>query len=136
MPKDFSIDFLLGRVGSSREGEPTSSGGKEKIRMKLEGQTLWRQFHSLGTEMIVTKSGRSVLYLIENNLIFSRRMFPTLSVSISGLEPAASYSLMVDLECVDNKRYRYSFHQSKWTATGPGNPLEDLEMRERESRRS
>uniref|UniRef100_A0A1I7XCL8 T-box domain-containing protein n=1 Tax=Heterorhabditis bacteriophora TaxID=37862 RepID=A0A1I7XCL8_HETBA len=49
-----------------------------------------------------------------------RRMFPTLSVSLSGLDANAFYSLMVDLECVDNKRYRYSFHQSKWTATGPG----------------
>ncbi|RCN50895.1 T-box [Ancylostoma caninum] len=49
-----------------------------------------------------------------------RRMFPVLSISINGLEPSANYSLMVDMECVDSKRYRYSFHQSKWTATGPG----------------
>lgn len=51
---------------------------------------------------------------------FFRRMFPVLSISISGLDSEASYSMMVDMECVDSKRYRYSFHQSKWTATGPG----------------
>ncbi|GMT18790.1 hypothetical protein PFISCL1PPCAC_10087, partial [Pristionchus fissidentatus] len=56
--------------------------------------------------MIVTKSGR--------------RMFPTLSVSFSHLNPSHSFSVLVDLESVDDKRYRYSFHQSKWTATGPG----------------
>ncbi|KAK6025527.1 T-box [Ostertagia ostertagi] len=47
-------------------------------------------------------------------------MFPVLSISITGLDSDANYSLMVDMECVDSKRYRYSFHQSKWTATGPG----------------
>ena len=50
----------------------------------------------------------------------SRRMFPTLAVSVADLSPSASYSLMVDLNPVDKKRYRYSFHQSKWIATGPG----------------
>ncbi|PIO60668.1 T-box [Teladorsagia circumcincta] len=50
------------------------------------------------------------------------RMFPVLNISITGLDSDASYSLMVDMECVDSKRYRYSFHQSKWTATGPATP--------------
>ncbi|GMS88631.1 hypothetical protein PENTCL1PPCAC_10806, partial [Pristionchus entomophagus] len=72
----------------------------------LEGRSLWKRFHQLGTEMIVTKSGR--------------RMFPTLQVSFANLSPSQSYSVVVDLEAVDDKRYRYSFHQSKWTATGPG----------------
>ncbi|EJW70523.1 hypothetical protein WUBG_18569 [Wuchereria bancrofti] len=27
---------------------------------------------------------------------------------------------MVDLTCIDNKRYRYAFHQSKWIVAGPG----------------
>ncbi|VDO82976.1 unnamed protein product [Onchocerca flexuosa] len=47
-------------------------------------------------------------------------MFPTLQVAVSGLEPATRYSLMVDLTCIDNKRYRYAFHQSKWIVAGPG----------------
>lgn len=48
-------------------------------------------------------------------------MFPTLQVTVSGLEPSVRYSLMVDLTCIDNKRYRYAFHQSKWIVAGPGN---------------
>ena len=47
-------------------------------------------------------------------------MFPTLQVTLSGLESALSYSLMVDFNSVDKKRYRYSFHQSKWVIAGPG----------------
>uniref|UniRef100_A0A915CTM2 T-box domain-containing protein n=1 Tax=Ditylenchus dipsaci TaxID=166011 RepID=A0A915CTM2_9BILA len=47
-------------------------------------------------------------------------MFPPLQISISGLDPTLKYSLMVDFVCVDNKRYRYSFHQSKWVIAGPG----------------
>ncbi|VDK82603.1 unnamed protein product [Litomosoides sigmodontis] len=76
------------------------------VSMRLEGSALWNKFHAYGTEMIVTKTGR--------------RMFPTLQMSVSGLEPSARYSLMVDLSCIDNKRYRYSFHQSKWIVAGPG----------------
>ncbi|CAD6188005.1 unnamed protein product [Caenorhabditis auriculariae] len=97
MPKDFSIEAIL------KVDEKTTTF---RPRVFLQGNTLWRRFHELGTEMIVTKSGR--------------RMFPTLSVVIVGLDPAQTYVLMVDLECVDNRRYRYSFHQSRWTATGPG----------------
>ncbi|KAL6743661.1 hypothetical protein Aduo_016678 [Ancylostoma duodenale] len=106
MPKNFSIDYLLSDFQNSQEAKQEGVVKRAGIRFKLEGISLWRRFHALGTEMIVTKSGR--------------RMFPVLSISITGLEPSANYSLMVDMECVDSKRYRYSFHQSKWTATGPG----------------
>ncbi|CAI4230303.1 unnamed protein product [Auanema sp. JU1783] len=106
--KKFSIEYLLSNAaGSSKKeiiSEPKPSN--DSVQVALEGSLLWRKFHALGTEMIVTKSGR--------------RMFPTLAVSITGLDPKGSYSLMVDLESLDSKRYRYSFHQSKWTATGPG----------------
>lgn len=47
-------------------------------------------------------------------------MFPTLQISLTGLISNLDYSIMVDLNCIDNKRYRYSFHQSKWIVAGPG----------------
>lgn len=47
-------------------------------------------------------------------------MFPTLQVTATGLDPSATYSFMVDFSCLDKKRYRYSFHQSKWIIAGPG----------------
>uniref|UniRef100_A0A914LYY2 T-box domain-containing protein n=1 Tax=Meloidogyne incognita TaxID=6306 RepID=A0A914LYY2_MELIC len=80
----------------------------EKAEIRLEGVQLWRRFNSLGTEMIVTRSGR--------------RMFPTLQCSLYGLVPNLNYSLMVDFQCTDQKRYRYSFHHSKWTVAGPESP--------------
>ncbi|CAK5086213.1 unnamed protein product [Meloidogyne enterolobii] len=64
----------------------------EKAEIRLEGVQLWRRFNSLGTEMIVTRSGR--------------RMFPTLQCSLYGLVPSLNYSLMVDFQCTDQKRYR------------------------------
>ncbi|KAL3103101.1 hypothetical protein niasHS_002287 [Heterodera schachtii] len=78
----------------------------QSAQIRLEGASLWRRFHALGTEMIVTRSGR--------------RMFPTLQVAIVRLERNLIYSLMVDFQRTDRKRYRYSFHQSKWVVAGPG----------------
>ncbi|KAF6722399.1 T-box transcription factor TBX1 [Oryzias melastigma] len=74
------------------------------VRVQLEMQALWQQFDQLGTEMIVTKSGR--------------RMFPTFQVRISGMDPSAEYVLLMDFIPVDDKRYRYSFHSSSWLVAG------------------
>lgn len=63
----------------------------------LETKSLWDKFHEQGTEMIVTKSGR--------------RMFPTFQVRIGGLDPQATYIMMMDFVPVDDKRYRYAFHK-------------------------
>lgn len=63
----------------------------------LETKALWDKFHEQGTEMIVTKTGR--------------RMFPTFQVRIGGLDPQATYIMMMDFVPVDDKRYRYAFHK-------------------------
>lgn len=63
----------------------------------LELAALWRSFHELGTEMIVTKAGR--------------RMFPALQARLAGLLPNADYLLLVDFVPLDDKRYRYAFHR-------------------------
>lgn len=42
-----------------------------------------------------------------------RRMFPTLQVKIYGMDPTASYLLMVDFIPLDDKRYRYAFYRSE-----------------------
>lgn len=63
----------------------------------LETKALWDKFHEQGTEMIVTKTGR--------------RMFPTFQVRIAGLDPQATYIMMMDFVPVDDKRYRYAFHK-------------------------
>ncbi|XP_075442725.1 T-box transcription factor TBX20 isoform X2 [Ascaphus truei] len=79
-----------------------------KISCSLETKELWDKFHDLGTEMIITKSGR--------------RMFPTIRVSFSGVDPEAKYIVLMDIVPVDNKRYRYAYHRSSWLVAGKADP--------------
>uniref|UniRef100_UPI00358E150D T-box transcription factor TBX20 n=1 Tax=Myxine glutinosa TaxID=7769 RepID=UPI00358E150D len=78
------------------------------IRCSLETKDLWEKFHELGTEMIITKSGR--------------RMFPTIRVSFGGLDSEARYIVLMDIVPVDNKRYRYAYHRSSWLVAGKADP--------------
>lgn len=77
-----------------------------KPQVFLEGKELWNCFYRLGTEMIITKTGR--------------RMFPTLRVSFAGLDPEANYAVLLDIVPVDTKRHRYSYSDSAWFVAGEG----------------
>ncbi|XP_068613375.1 T-box transcription factor TBX20 [Brachionichthys hirsutus] len=79
-----------------------------KISCSLETKELWDKFHDLGTEMIITKSGR--------------RMFPTIRVSFSGVDQDSKYIVLMDIVPVDNKRYRYAYHRSSWLVAGKADP--------------
>ncbi len=46
-----------GGIGPTNNNS-AASNPDPKISVKLENQELWRQFHSIGTEMIITKMGR------------------------------------------------------------------------------
>ncbi|KAM3873658.1 T-box transcription factor TBX20 isoform 2-T2 [Diretmus argenteus] len=91
---------------------PTSPGipseEMAKISCSLETKELWDKFHELGTEMIITKSGR--------------RMFPTIRVSFSGVDQDSKYIVLMDIVPVDNKRYRYAYHRSSWLVAGKADP--------------
>ncbi|XP_074593217.1 uncharacterized protein LOC141848958 [Brevipalpus obovatus] len=81
------------------------------VEAKLETKQLWEQFHELGTEMIITKTGR--------------RMFPTMRVSFTGVEfigKNVKYFVLLDIVPVDNKRYRYAYHRSSWLVAGKADP--------------
>ena len=45
-------------------------------------------------------------------------MFPPFQVRLHGLDPSSKYILMMDFVPVDDKRYRYAFHSSKWLVAG------------------
>ncbi|TRY74206.1 hypothetical protein DNTS_004371 [Danionella cerebrum] len=75
---------------------------KDGVKMELENAELWKQFSSVGTEMIVTKKGR--------------RMFPQLRVKLSGLNPSLRYILLLDIVPVDSSRYR--FQDNSWQVVG------------------
>lgn len=65
---------------------------QSSIRMTLEDPELWKTFHEIGTEMIITKPGR--------------RMFPHCKVNLSGLIPCAKYIVLVDMVPEDGFRYK------------------------------
>ncbi|KAJ6641506.1 T-box transcription factor TBX6 [Pseudolycoriella hygida] len=80
--------------------------GLPGVTVKLQNADLWAQFHEIGTEMIITKSGR--------------RMFPSLRVSLSGLEDDVNYCVF--LEMVPTGDCRYKFSGSQWMPAGGAEP--------------
>ncbi|XP_021572132.1 T-box transcription factor TBX15 [Carlito syrichta] len=83
---------------------PAAVSSMEEIQVELQCADLWKRFHDIGTEMIITKAGR--------------RMFPAMRVKITGLDPHQQYYIAMDIVPVDNKRYRYVYHSSKWMVAG------------------
>ncbi|XP_067285305.1 T-box transcription factor TBX6 [Pseudorasbora parva] len=75
---------------------------QDNVKMELENASLWKQFSTVGTEMIVTKKGR--------------RMFPQLRMKLSGLNPTLRYILLLDIVPVDSSRYR--FQDNSWQVVG------------------
>lgn len=51
-------DMLAAAASSARAANDEHVRDDPKV--ELEGRELWEQFHLLGTEMVITKSGRSV----------------------------------------------------------------------------
>uniref|UniRef100_A0A3Q3KV07 T-box transcription factor 16 n=1 Tax=Mastacembelus armatus TaxID=205130 RepID=A0A3Q3KV07_9TELE len=76
------------------------------IRMTLEDTELWKTFHEIGTEMIITKPGR--------------RMFPHCKVRLFGLHHCAKYILLVDM--VPEDGFRYKWNKDKWEVAGKAEP--------------
>ncbi|MEQ2177429.1 hypothetical protein GOODEAATRI_003438 [Goodea atripinnis] len=87
-------------------GDPSSKPQKDEVKMELENSSLWKQFSSVGTEMIITKKGRS------GTSAQSRR----LRLKLSGLNPSLRYILLLDIVPADNSRYR--FQGGGWQAVG------------------
>ncbi|PIK36034.1 brachyury, partial [Apostichopus japonicus] len=76
-------------TGNAKGEHPLGKG----IKVKLEDSDLWKRFHKCTNEMIVTKTGR--------------RMFPVMSTSLSGLDPDAMYSILLDFSATDDHRWKY-----------------------------
>lgn len=72
------------------------------VSVTLENNSLWKQFHKYGTEMILTKQGR--------------RMFPYCRYRLSGLDPTQQYSLVLSIVPADNLKYR--FNTPRWEVNG------------------
>nr|XP_057917727.1 T-box transcription factor TBX6 [Doryrhamphus excisus] len=101
-----SCDATASKALSSRLVAPptvhSEPAQKDDVKMELENSSLWKQFSSVGTEMIITKKGR--------------RMFPGMKLKLSGLNPSLRYILLLDITPLDNSRYR--FQGGGWQAVG------------------
>ncbi|RWS31543.1 optomotor-blind protein-like isoform X4 [Leptotrombidium deliense] len=89
-----------------RPFEPEDDGVEDDPKVSLESKDLWERFHTLGTEMVITKSGR--------------RMFPPFKVRVSGLDKKAKYIMLMDIVAADDCRYK--FHNSRWMMAGKADP--------------
>ncbi|XP_027629154.1 T-box transcription factor T isoform X1 [Tupaia chinensis] len=103
----YRVDHLLSAVESelqagSEKGDPT----ERELRVGLEESELWLRFKELTNEMIVTKNGR--------------RMFPVLKVNVSGLDPNAMYSFLLDFVAADSHRWKYV--NGEWVPGGKPEP--------------
>merc|ERR1712071_460468 len=87
-------------MGESPAGERPTGG----VKLELLCSELWNQFCTIGTEMIITKAGR--------------RMFPTVKIRISGLEDHLRFFVYLDMNPIDNKRYKYIYQSSNWVPSG------------------
>ncbi|XP_056458825.1 T-box transcription factor TBX3 [Gadus chalcogrammus] len=97
---------VLGTTPRPRDVLETEGLEDEEPKVHLEAKELWRQFHTHGTEMVITKSGR--------------RMFPPFKVKCSGLNKQAQYILLMDIVATDD--FRYKFHNGHWMVAGKADP--------------
>lgn len=72
------------------------------IKVTLDNNSMWNEFFRSKTEMILTKHGS--------------RMFPSCRFRISGLHPSKKYSLIMDIQPLDNSRYKWT--GKSWQVAG------------------
>ncbi|XP_036879808.2 T-box transcription factor TBX19 isoform X3 [Manis javanica] len=93
------LNVVDSELQAGREkGDPT----EKQLQITLEDAPLWQRFKEVTNEMIVTKNGR--------------RMFPVLKVSVTGLDPNAMYSLLLDFVLTDGHRWKYV--NGEWVPAG------------------
>ncbi|XP_069478974.1 T-box transcription factor T-A-like [Ambystoma mexicanum] len=100
----------LEHVFSAAEGElrgvEDAAPQEREVSVCLQDKELWGDFQQRTNEMIVTKTGR--------------RMFPVLKVRISGLDPSAMYSVLLDFVAADGNRWKYV--NGEWIPGGKPEP--------------
>ncbi|XP_059912116.1 T-box transcription factor TBX3-like [Gadus macrocephalus] len=94
------------QVRGARSARLAEERPADDPRVTLEAGGLWGEFHHMGTEMVITKSGR--------------RMFPPFKVTVRGLDPGSKYILLMDIVAADDRRYK--FNHSWWTVAGQADP--------------
>ncbi|XP_060833336.1 optomotor-blind protein-like isoform X3 [Rhopalosiphum padi] len=126
---------------------PEDDGVVDDPKVTLEGKDLWEKFHKLGTEMVITKSGRQMFpqmrfrvsglnaktkYILLQDIVASddyrykfhnRRMFPAYKVRVMGLDKKAKYILLMDIVAADDCRYKFhNRYKNRWMVAGKADP--------------
>ncbi|BFZ10121.1 hypothetical protein BsWGS_13161 [Bradybaena similaris] len=90
----------------NKHGNNDNNNPERHLNVVLEDRELWEKFKEFTNEMIVTKNGR--------------RMFPVFRASVSGLDPNAMYTLLLDFIQVDAHRWKYV--NGDWVPGGKAEP--------------
>ncbi|KAK9685614.1 T-box, partial [Popillia japonica] len=104
---------ILSAVESEISSGKTKGDPSERdLCVTLDDRDLWVRFQCFTNEMIVTKNGR--------------RMFPVVKVSVSGLDPKAMYTVLLEFVQIDPHRWKYV--NGEWVPGGkaevpPSNPI-------------
>lgn len=77
-----------------------------KANIVLHDQQLWDEFDAVTNEMIITKSGRC--------------LFPTLKVSIGGLDPGVLYGVGIDFVMFGTGKYKFRGGRKGWFEVNSG----------------
>lgn len=71
------------------EDDPENMDDLREWDMELENATMWREFDSIGTEMVITKAGRYEKYLKKSNFFFAKQLYRNIS----------THNLIIMLSC-------------------------------------
>uniref|UniRef100_A0A673KL25 T-box transcription factor TBX6L-like n=1 Tax=Sinocyclocheilus rhinocerous TaxID=307959 RepID=A0A673KL25_9TELE len=91
---------------NSRMNSPEAELTSLPVHVSLQDRELWDKFSSMGTEMLITKSGR--------------RMFPSCKVTVTGLNPKVKYVVIMDMVPFDNHKYKWN--KDRWEVNGSTDP--------------
>ena len=94
------------RIIDSKEGNVFPE--REQFDVKLMNKELWDKFSAVNTEMIVTKTGR--------------RIFPQISLDVSGFSNDEMYSVYLYFKPMDQNTWKFS--GGVWKTVGKNQPIE------------
>lgn len=80
----------------------------------------WPNLRVAGHKLTKTSLSKSVSNGISPFCFLNRRMFPVLKISVSGLDPSAMYSFLLDFAPTDGHRWKYV--NGEWVPAGKPEP--------------
>ena len=83
------------------------------VELSLEDEELWNEFNVVTNEMIITKLGRC--------------LFPTIKISLRGLNPNLLYAVAIDFVMVGYGKYKFKGARKGWFNSSTNHSLETID---------